>query len=656
MVDTKLTMRPLAFLLLAAALLFATGCKKVGGSGVDSKDNAEAGAVYTDSGDKFEIAEAPVRGSNDALITIVEFSDYQCPFCSRVEPTLNELQKDYGDDIRVVFKHLALPFHNQALPAAHAARAAQLQGKFWEYHDKLFANQKDLNDDNYVKWAEELGLDVEQFKADKDSDETKAFVQADMDLASKLNVRGTPNFFINGTNLRGAQPIEKFKEVIDEELKAMKGLVADGKTKAEALSSRIENNAKAPDADAAAQPQKRTVPDPDDVLYVPVENSYVRGDKNALVTLVLFSDFQCPFCSRVEPTLADLEKKYGKDLRVVWKHQPLSFHNRALPAALAAEAAGQQGKFWEYHDKLFENQKDLSDDAFIKYAEELGLNIDKFKKDLESDELKAKISADQELAKRVGASGTPHSFVNGVRLSGAQPVDRFEAVIDAQLKIAKEKLDAKQQKNDPYAALQADANQGPAKMKTENAPGQPAAAPTKPVNIPVTDEHPAKGPKDAKVTLVEYTDFQCPFCKRFSQTLDQVIADNPEIQKNVRVVVKQFPLGMHRDAHLAAEASLAAHAQGKFWEYHDLLWENQNALGKDALIAYAEQLGLDVPKFTKALDDGTYKDRTDAEFKEGSGFGVRGTPTWFVNGKTNSGALPADQLKQVLLDEIKAAK
>ena len=108
----------------------------------------------------------------------------------------------------------------------------------------------------------------------------------------------------------------------------------------------------------------------------------VRGSSRAPVTLVAFSDFQCPFCARAEPTLAELLKTYGDKLRVVWKHQPLSGHPQAMPAALAAEAARQQGKFWEMHDRLFSHQAELSPQAYERWAAELGLDVARFKERL----------------------------------------------------------------------------------------------------------------------------------------------------------------------------------------------------------------------------------------------------------------------------------
>ena len=175
--------------------------------------------------------------------------------------------------------------------------------------------------------------------------------------------------------------------------------------------------------------------DSNKVYEVPVgNNDAVKGPANAKVTIVEFSEFQCPFCKRVNPTMDQIMKEYGKQVRIVFKHNPLSFHKDAPLASQAALAAGQQGKFWEMHDMLFENQRALKPDDINKYAQELGLNMSKFKADLESDAIKKQIAADQALAGKVGARGTPTFFINGRKLRGAQPFPRFKALIDEELK------------------------------------------------------------------------------------------------------------------------------------------------------------------------------------------------------------------------------
>ena len=161
---------------------------------------------------------SPAIGPENAPVTIVEFSDFQCPFCGRVGPTLKRIKKEYGDQVRIVFKHQPLDFHAKA-PAAHAAaEAAHRQGKFWEMHDKIFADQKAMSPEKYVEYATELELDLEQFQKDVASAEVKSRIDADKLQAAKLGSSGTPGFFVNGLNLSGAKPFEAFKVLIDKEL------------------------------------------------------------------------------------------------------------------------------------------------------------------------------------------------------------------------------------------------------------------------------------------------------------------------------------------------------------------------------------------------------------------------------------------------------
>jgi protein-disulfide isomerase len=140
---------------------------------------------------------------------------------------------------------------------------------------------------------------------------------------------------------------------------------------------------------------------------------------------------------------------------------------------------------------------------------------------------------------------------------------------------------------------------------------------------------PSFGPKDAKVTIVEFSDFECPFCSKAASTVTEV---KKKYGDKVHFVFRQFPLSFHPNAHVASQAALAAHAQGKFWQFHDKLFENQKKLDRESLEGYAKELGLDVAKFKKALDDKTYAPAVDAEMKLGEGVAVDGTPTMFLNG------------------------
>jgi len=167
---------------------------------------------------KIATADSPALGPASAPIELVEFSDFQCPFCYRAHPTVQQVLNTYGSKIRFVYRHFPLPNHPNARPAAEASQCANEQGKFWPYHDQLFANQSKLGDDDLRAAAASLGMDAGKFNACFDSHKYKARVDADAQAGAEAGVNGTPAFFINGRMLSGAQPFDEFKKVIDEEL------------------------------------------------------------------------------------------------------------------------------------------------------------------------------------------------------------------------------------------------------------------------------------------------------------------------------------------------------------------------------------------------------------------------------------------------------
>lgn len=158
------------------------------------------------------------RGPADAAVVIVEFSDYQCPYCRRVEATLNELLERYPNEVRWEYRHYPLPNHPAARPAAEAAVCAQAQGKFWPYHEKLFSQPVRLDTAGLREYAEQVGLDLAQFEACQQAPATRERVAADLKAGENAGARGTPAFFVNGIYLSGSRPIEQFEELIDAEL------------------------------------------------------------------------------------------------------------------------------------------------------------------------------------------------------------------------------------------------------------------------------------------------------------------------------------------------------------------------------------------------------------------------------------------------------
>ena len=165
------------------------------------------------------VAGAPFKGPEAAPVTIVEVTDFHCPYCKRVQPTLNEVLLKYPDKVKLVFRDFPIDqLHPNARKAAEAARCANEQGKFWPYHDKLMAGGTDASPEKLKEYAKELELDAGAFEQCLASGKYRAAVQKDVDEGTRLGVNGTPAFFINGRMLSGAQPTDAFAKVIDEEL------------------------------------------------------------------------------------------------------------------------------------------------------------------------------------------------------------------------------------------------------------------------------------------------------------------------------------------------------------------------------------------------------------------------------------------------------
>jgi len=373
---------------------------------------------------KVAVGKSPVRGPADALVTIVEFSDYQCPFCKRGQKTIDQVIQRYGSKVRVVFKHNPLPFHQRAMPAAifaSEARAQKGDKGFWDATDRLFDHAPALEDEDLLDIARDMKLNVPRVKLALSKESHKSAIQTDMDLADDVEARGTPAFYINGRKLSGAQPIEKFSTLIDEELAKAEALVRGGTRKAGVYAASIKDGRLGAPLDVAPSVPSISKANPS------------RGPATAPVTIQIFSDFQCPFCKRVLPTLEELEKQYKGRIRFVWRNFPLPFHPEARPAAMAAmEAFAQKGSagFWKMHELIYAGQSTgLDRSALEGYAKQLGLAPDKFRDALDSGTHEAEIQADEAAGKAAGVRGTPAFVINGYYVSGAQSLSTFKKVV-----------------------------------------------------------------------------------------------------------------------------------------------------------------------------------------------------------------------------------
>ncbi|EQC51642.1 DsbA family protein [Bacteriovorax sp. DB6_IX] len=167
-----------------------------------------------------KVGDAPFVGGADAKVTIVEFSDFQCPYCSKAAEIVGQIKKKYGNKVKIAFKNFPLPFHTDAFKAAEAGLCANEQGQkyFWKLHDMMFAQQNNLKIDGLKEMAKKVGVDMKKFDSCLSSSKYAANVRATMEEGKNTGVKSTPTFFVNGQLINGAQPLEVFSEIIDEEL------------------------------------------------------------------------------------------------------------------------------------------------------------------------------------------------------------------------------------------------------------------------------------------------------------------------------------------------------------------------------------------------------------------------------------------------------
>lgn len=335
------------------------------------------------------------------------------------------------------------------------------------------------------------------------------------------------------------------------------------------------------------------------------------------VSVVVFSDFACPFSSELFFELEKVKDQYRDKIEIEFKQSPLPNHPEAPLAHRAALAAGRQGKFLEMAGLIYSNQERLDRESLLADARHLRLNLATFVRDLDSQAVTSELDQDLVESRAFGIEQTPTLFLAGHRLVGMQTVQTLSAAINKALSLSEKDALADAA---PANAISADVQ---AEL-LKNVLG-------------------SRGDPSAPITIVEFTDFQCPYCRAAVAPLKQLVA---ETGRKVRWVVHNFPLDMHPNAQLAAEAAAAAGEQGKFWEMHDLLFANQSALKSEDLHAYAEQLHLDMNAFDESLRSHRFAGDVAADRMLGVKAGVEGTPTLIIDGEMMTGAHSLPELEQ----------
>jgi protein-disulfide isomerase len=327
------------------------------------------------------------------------------------------------------------------------------------------------------------------------------------------------------------------------------------------------------------------------------------------VEVLVYSDFQCPFCGQFyKPFRQLMTEGVGVPAKFEFKNFPLSFHPFAQLAAQAAMAAKQQGKFWEMHDAIFAHQSAMKRENLLEYAEQLGLDMNRFRKDLDSDDVKQMIERDKADGEKAKVEATPTVVINGKAYSGSRSFAELKKLVQG---------DRLQRR----ALLEI-----PDRMLSEGAP-------------------------DAKVTLEFFADLESPVSRPALAALEQILDRYPT---KLRLQFRNFPLTFHPQAPLAHEAAMTGATVGHFWDFARYLLDHQDSLREQDLISYAGRLGLDETQFADAMRNHRYAPRVDADLVQGQERGLRGSPVVFVNQKRIDGVPDLQKLTEYVEAELAA--
>jgi protein-disulfide isomerase len=389
----------------------------------------------------------PVWGKPDAPVTLLVFGDLDCPYTRRSLDVLRRLETRFSGDLRLVWKNRPLTVHPHARDAAEVAVALEEtsgDAAFWKFASQAAASSQSSTSPHLSRWVSDAGGEGSRVKAWLSEPRYAARVDRALQLAGRYNIRATPTFFVNGLRVEGYQPFAALSRVVERELSQARALAATGEAAEDLYADRVRKNL----VDLGPAAPERRCP--------PVAGSPVRGPSDALVTIIEYSDFQCPFCKRVQPTLDTLRRRYGGEVRLVWKNFPLQFHARARPAAnfaMEAMARGGSSAFWRVHDALFAAQPSLDDSSLTRIARGAGLDPSPLLDAVRDASHRAAIDDDMREGQGFGVTGTPSFFINGRELTGAQPLSKFESAVDAELAAAKRLVASGTSKSDVYSAI-----------------------------------------------------------------------------------------------------------------------------------------------------------------------------------------------------------
>jgi protein-disulfide isomerase len=372
-----------------------------------------------------------------------------------------------------------------------------------------------------------------------------------------------------------------------------------------------------------------------------------KGPKDALVTIVAFSEFESPFCKRAAATLDELLVAYPDDLRVVWKDNPLPFNKRARPtASFARYVYADKGEraFWRTHDALFASQPKLLDDDLRAIAATVGVPWGEAKAAIDANKFGDKIDQSIELGGDVDARGTPHFFVNGRRLAGSRPLDAFKALVDEMLVKARDLVARGTPREGVYDAIIREGREAPPLVK--KAVPRPDAS------------SPSRGSAAAPVVIQQFATFPCGACARSARVLADLEA---EYQGRIRIVWRFLLAGSDAGALLAAQAGIETFAQrgsASFATFHERVLEAQqrSELDEKILLRIATETAVDTAKLKQAWSTGRHKSRVVADSDLGTQMGLDKSPSFTVGDYLIPGDARGPVFKKAINRALREAK
>jgi protein-disulfide isomerase len=436
--------------LLAALAITLTACPRG-----DDPPPAATPAVSLDT-QRFTVelfGDDLALGGEHPLVTVVVFTDYACPPCGKTWDVMDNLVEDYGPDLRVVFRSYTVPGFSRGERAVEAALCAHEQGKFWEMHRRLFASAPAFDRPSMRAHAEAVGLDTDAFMEALDTGASAGIRIRHRRQAKRLGIVGLPAMFINGRFMTGYADEATWHAMIDDEIGRVRELLASGVKRSEIYAALMKDASSrrvpTPEAGALEQDLERKqaqvdpstarviAPSPKKRYRIEPGPSPALGPDDAPVVVVAFLDYQCPYCRRAwKEELRALVDTKKKSVKFAVRHLPLAIHPSAKGIAVAALAAGRQGKFWEFHQAMLDYEGEVGRDVFLATAKTLGMDDAKFVADLDDEALAQQVKDDMRLAVKVGVMGTPGFFVNGRYARGYNPRE-VATLIDEEMEAAK---------------------------------------------------------------------------------------------------------------------------------------------------------------------------------------------------------------------------